>query len=92
MAIAIPHIPSSSIVIMLTILTSVGVPVENVSLLYATEWLLDRVRTGMSTISTFYLIVFTHWVTLKSVAGEDDDEEESEDAYDKAMSELSSKA
>ncbi|VDL92552.1 unnamed protein product [Schistocephalus solidus] len=87
LALAIPHIPSSSIVIMLTILTSVGVPVEQVSLLYATEWLLDRVRTGMSTISTFYLIVFTHWVTLKSAGPED--QEGANDEYDEVMSELS---
>lgn len=40
LVIAIPHIPSSSVVIILTVLSSVGVPVEQVSLLYATEWLL----------------------------------------------------
>ncbi|VDN12754.1 unnamed protein product [Dibothriocephalus latus] len=37
---AIPHIPSASIVITITILTSLGVPAEAASLLYAIDWFL----------------------------------------------------
>ncbi|KAL5971595.1 Excitatory amino acid transporter, partial [Taenia solium] len=84
LVIAIPHIPSSSIVIILTVLSSVGVPVEQVSLLYATEWLLDRLRSGMSCASTFFCVVYTEYMTIgKGGANVNEDE------YDEVMSELS---
>ncbi|VUZ46048.1 unnamed protein product [Hymenolepis diminuta] len=85
LAIAIPHIPSSSIVLILTILASVGVPVEQVSLLYATEWLLDRLRSGMSCVSTFYCVCFTDYVTR----GKDENEADSDRNFSEVMSELS---
>nr|CDS34452.1 excitatory amino acid transporter 2 [Hymenolepis microstoma] len=85
LVIAIPHIPSSSIVLILTILASVGVPVEQVSLLYATEWLLDRIRSGMSCVSTFYCVCFTDYVTR----GKDDGESYSDNEFDDVISELS---
>ncbi|EUB63646.1 Excitatory amino acid transporter [Echinococcus granulosus] len=84
LVIAIPHIPSSSIVIILTVLSSVGVPVEQVSLLYATEWLLDRIRSGMSCASTFYCVIYTEYMTIKK-----GDANVDEDDYDMVMSELS---
>ncbi len=37
---AIPNVPSSSIVIVLTILSSLGVRTDEVSLLFAVEWLM----------------------------------------------------
>ncbi len=37
---AIPHIPSASIVIVITVLHSAGVPTQAASLLYAVDWLL----------------------------------------------------
>lgn len=85
LVIAIPHIPSSSIVLILTILASVGVSVEQVSLLYATEWLLDRIRSGMSCVSTFYCVCFTDYVTR----GKGEDEANSDSEFDDVMSELS---
>ncbi|VDM19689.1 unnamed protein product [Hydatigera taeniaeformis] len=84
LVIAIPHIPSSSVVIILTVLSSVGVPVEQVSLLYATEWLLDRIRSGMSCASTFYCVVYTEYMTIRKGDTNLDDDE-----YDEAVSELS---
>uniref|UniRef100_A0A0R3TJM6 Amino acid transporter n=1 Tax=Rodentolepis nana TaxID=102285 RepID=A0A0R3TJM6_RODNA len=85
LVIAIPHIPSSSIVLIYTILASVGAPVEQVSLLYATEWLLDRIRSGMSCVSTFYCVCFTDYVTR----GKGEDEAYSNSDFDDVMSELS---
>ena len=37
---AIPNIPSSSLVILVTILTALGVPVNFVGLLFAVDWLM----------------------------------------------------
>ncbi|VDN99574.1 unnamed protein product [Rodentolepis nana] len=51
---AIPHVPSASILIAITILNSANVPTTSVVYLYAVDWLLDRFRAGVSTIVTMY--------------------------------------
>ncbi|VUZ46044.1 unnamed protein product [Hymenolepis diminuta] len=51
---AIPHVPSASILIAITILNSADVLTTSVVYLYAVDWLLDRFRAGVSTIATMY--------------------------------------
>nr|VZI37213.1 unnamed protein product [Spirometra erinaceieuropaei] len=53
-ALAIPQIPSASIIITMTILSSAGVSTANTAYLYAVDWLLDRFRAGAATIYTMY--------------------------------------
>nr|CDS34454.1 excitatory amino acid transporter 2 [Hymenolepis microstoma] len=51
---AIPHVPSASILIVITILNSANVPTTSVVYLYAVDWLLDRFRAGINTITVMY--------------------------------------
>ncbi|XP_076700456.1 excitatory amino acid transporter 2 isoform X2 [Callospermophilus lateralis] len=43
-------IPSAGLVTMLLILTAVGLPTEDISLLVAVDWLLDRMRTSVNVV------------------------------------------
>uniref|UniRef100_A0A3B4XRS6 Amino acid transporter n=1 Tax=Seriola lalandi dorsalis TaxID=1841481 RepID=A0A3B4XRS6_SERLL len=43
-------IPSAGLVTMLLILTAVGLPTQDISLLIAVDWLLDRMRTSINVV------------------------------------------
>lgn len=43
-------IPSAGLVTMLLILTAVGLPTQDISLLVAVDWLLDRMRTSVNVV------------------------------------------
>ncbi|MCJ8738980.1 hypothetical protein PDJAM_G00041950 [Pangasius djambal] len=43
-------IPSAGLVTMLLILTAVGLPTQDISLLVAVDWLLDRMRTSINVV------------------------------------------
>ncbi|KAM7540764.1 hypothetical protein Aperf_G00000030039 [Anoplocephala perfoliata] len=78
-ALAIPHVPSASILIVITILSSANVPTTSVVYLYAVDWLLDRLRAGVTTISVMYGALIVESITSKSradVAFEDDAEDD----------------
>ncbi|KAK1802252.1 hypothetical protein P4O66_021921, partial [Electrophorus voltai] len=47
-------IPSAGLVTMLLILTAVGLPTQDISLLVAVDWLLDRFRTSVNVIGDSY--------------------------------------
>nr|VZI46859.1 unnamed protein product [Spirometra erinaceieuropaei] len=59
---AIPNIPSSSIVILVTILSSLGIPANHVGLLFALEWLLDRLRSTNLAVLHLYCVALTQYV------------------------------
>ncbi|BHF58125.1 hypothetical protein SprV_0100107500 [Sparganum proliferum] len=59
---AIPNIPSSSIVILVTILSSLGIPANHVGLLFALEWLLDRLRSTNLAVLHMYCVALTQYV------------------------------
>ncbi|KAM7539912.1 hypothetical protein Aperf_G00000031042 [Anoplocephala perfoliata] len=65
---AIPNIPSSSLVIVVTILSSLGVPVNYVGLLFAIDWFMDRCRTTNIAVLHLYCVAFTHF-TCKGKLG-----------------------
>ncbi|KAH9286359.1 Excitatory amino acid transporter 2 [Echinococcus granulosus] len=56
----IPNIPSSSLVILVTILASLGVAVNYVGLLFAIDWFMDRCRTTNLAVLHLYCVAFTH--------------------------------
>ncbi|KAL5971597.1 Excitatory amino acid transporter 3 [Taenia solium] len=68
---AIPHIPSASIVIAMTILNSAGIPTRSTVYLYAVDWLLDRFRAGVSTAVTMYGAAILHGYDQRKSAKED---------------------
>ncbi|XP_068202652.1 excitatory amino acid transporter-like isoform X2 [Palaemon carinicauda] len=43
-------IPSAGLVTMLLVLTALGLPTENASLIFAVDWILDRVRTSINVL------------------------------------------
>lgn len=47
-------IPSSALVTMLIVLTALGLPTNDVSLLFAVDWLLDRIRTSINVLGDGY--------------------------------------
>lgn len=49
-AMALPSVPSASIVTLVMILSTLGLPPENLGLLFAVEWFLDRMRTTSSVV------------------------------------------
>ncbi|KAL5968070.1 Excitatory amino acid transporter 3 [Taenia solium] len=77
---AIPNVPSSSIVIIITILSSIGVQTGEVSLLFAVEWFMDRCRSGSIGLGHLFTAAFTHSVVVgKRTEGKVDEEDELDD-------------
>ncbi|KAL5113033.1 Excitatory amino acid transporter 2 [Taenia crassiceps] len=58
----LPNIPSSSLVILVTILASLGVGVNYVGLLFAIDWFMDRCRTTNLAVLHLYCVAFTHLI------------------------------
>ncbi|VDK41392.1 unnamed protein product [Taenia asiatica] len=54
-SLATPNIPSASIVLTVTILSSIGAPTEGAGILFAMEWLLDRCRSGSGALSILFV-------------------------------------
>ncbi|XP_078048276.1 excitatory amino acid transporter 2 [Augochlora pura] len=47
-------IPSAALITMLIVLTALGLPTSDVSLLFAVDWLLDRIRTSINVLGDAY--------------------------------------
>ncbi|XP_024876743.1 excitatory amino acid transporter-like [Temnothorax curvispinosus] len=47
-------IPSAALVTMLLVLTALGLPTDDVSLLFAIDWMLDRIRTSINVLGDGY--------------------------------------
>ncbi|XP_069104481.1 excitatory amino acid transporter-like [Argopecten irradians] len=66
-AMALPSIPSSSLVTIVMILTSLNIPADSVSLLFAIDWLLDRIRSSSNLVSHAHSAVVTYHLCRKSL-------------------------
>lgn len=53
-AMALPSVPSASLVTLVIILNAINIPSRTLALLFAVEWFLDRVRTGCNVVSHCY--------------------------------------
>lgn len=47
-------IPSAGLITMLMVLTSVGLPTDDISLILAVDWFLDRIRTAINVLGDSY--------------------------------------
>ncbi|CDS35735.1 neutral amino acid transporter A [Echinococcus multilocularis] len=68
---ALPNIPSASVVAVVTILASIGVDERGASLLYAVEFINDRLRSGNVALSHIYCSAFTYHATENDVVEEE---------------------
>ncbi|XP_074660429.1 excitatory amino acid transporter-like [Tubulanus polymorphus] len=64
---ALPDIPSGSVVIVMIICQSIGLPVADVAMLFTVEWFLDRVRSTGNAMSTAYCASFVYFFCQKDL-------------------------
>ncbi|XP_069103734.1 excitatory amino acid transporter-like [Argopecten irradians] len=68
---ALPSMPSSSIVTLVMILTSLNIPADSIALLFAVEWFLDRIRSTSNLLSHAHCAVVTYHFCSKSLGQSD---------------------
>ncbi|XP_015274008.1 PREDICTED: excitatory amino acid transporter 2-like [Gekko japonicus] len=61
-------IPSAGLVTMLLILTAVGLPTQDISLLIAVDWLLDRMRTSINVVGDSFGAGIIYHLSRKELA------------------------
>ncbi|VDK86717.1 unnamed protein product [Onchocerca ochengi] len=61
-------VPSAGLVTMLIVLTAVGLPVKDVSLIVAVDWLLDRIRTSINVLGDAFGAGIVHHFSRKQLA------------------------
>ncbi|KAL4617852.1 excitatory amino acid transporter 2-like [Arapaima gigas] len=66
-------IPSAGLVTMLLILTAVGLPTQDISLLIAVDWLLDRMRTSINVVGDSFGAGIVHFLSQAELAKIDGD-------------------
>ncbi|XP_074872327.1 excitatory amino acid transporter 2-like [Carettochelys insculpta] len=64
-------IPSAGLVTMLLILTAVGLPTQDISLLVAVDWLLDRLRTSINVVGDSFGAGIVHHLSRAELAAVD---------------------
>ena len=91
-------IPQAGLVTMLLVLTAVGLPTEDVSLIYAIDWFLDRIRTAINVLGDAYGTGIVYKLSKaelddadareqaqKLEQGEFDDEKKGENGFERAV-------
>ncbi|KAK7477592.1 hypothetical protein BaRGS_00031140 [Batillaria attramentaria] len=81
-AMAIPSVPSASIVTLVIILTSLNIPVNDIALLFAVEWFLDRMRTPCNVISHTFCAAVTYQFCKNDLDPISDQQDSSDDVTD----------
>lgn len=61
-------VPSAGLVTMLLVLTAVGLPTKDVSLIVAVDWLLDRIRTSINVVGDAYGAGIVHHLSKNQLA------------------------
>ncbi|XP_067654532.1 excitatory amino acid transporter-like [Haliotis asinina] len=64
-SLAIPSVPSASIVTLLILLSSLNIRAVNIGLILALEWYTDRIRTTSNSMSCLLCAVFTNTFSAK---------------------------
>lgn len=91
-------IPQAGLVTMLLVLTAVGLPTEDVSLIYAIDWFLDRIRTAINVLGDAYGTGIVHKLSQaelddadareeakKLEEGDYDDEKKGENGFERTV-------
>jgi len=70
-SIASASVPSAALVLMLIVLTAIDVPVEDVSLLWAVDWFVDRCRTTNNMLGDCYAAAVVEALSSKELSAMD---------------------
>ncbi|TPP64309.1 Amino acid transporter [Fasciola gigantica] len=89
-AIGAASVPSAGLVTMMLVLTSVGLPTKDISLILAVDWLLDRIRTSINVLGDAVGAGIVDHLCRKELAEKDAEIEreldEAVEAFSKRMS------
>ncbi|XP_071099647.1 excitatory amino acid transporter-like [Haliotis cracherodii] len=77
-SVAIPSVPSASIVAVLINLTALGIPSDSIGLLFALEWILDRLRSASNALSHAFCAILTHHFCKSVLPAADTNHEETD--------------
>ncbi|KAK0392987.1 hypothetical protein QR680_000007 [Steinernema hermaphroditum] len=75
-------VPSAGLVTMLLVLTAVGLPVKDVSLIVAVDWLLDRIRTSINVLGDAFGAGIVDHFTKDQLALQDEEHARLHAAHD----------
>nr|AKN21392.1 slc1a-2 [Schmidtea mediterranea] len=70
-AIGAASVPSAGLVTMIMVLTSVGLPTDDISLILTVDWLLDRLRTSINVLGDAYGAAVVHHLCKKTLDEQD---------------------
>jgi len=70
-SIASASVPSAALVLMLIVLTAIDVPVQDVSLLWAVDWFVDRCRTTNNMLGDCYAAAVVEALSSKELSAMD---------------------
>jgi len=76
-------VPSAGLVTMLLVLTAVGLPTNDISLIVAVDWLLDRIRTSVNVLGDSYGAGIVYHLS-KAELDKQDQEDAEKEAQDRA--------
>lgn len=73
-SIGVASVPSASLVTMLIVLSTMGLPLEHLSFIIAVDWLLDRLRTSVNVLGDSYGCGIVAHLSRKELKKLDEDE------------------
>lgn len=83
MSMSVAGVPSAGIIMVIMLCVAVGVPTDDVSLLFAVDWLVDRVRTTVNLMGDCYAVAIVDHLSRDELQDSlDDDDEEAQKTSD----------
>lgn len=69
-------IPSAALVLLLVVLTAIDAPMQNVTLLFAVDWLVDRIRTTNNFLGDCYCAAIVEHLSKRELKLSDSDQQQ----------------